>query len=253
MIPSSASSGDALDLEVVLLPQFRQQGEVARGAVAEAEVLADRPRPPRAAGRPAPPGRTPPGQPGELQRELQHADRVRAELAEQLGPAAQGAQQRRVGPGPDHLARVRVEGDHHQRQAQLPRGLGRPGHDPLVAPVHAVEHADGDHARAPSRPAPRPAPASAPPLLASLNARHDSRCPSGPSTSAVPMPATSAVPGARAPRHLPQDEHRHRPGPSLSSTRAISVPSGANAASGPGPAPRPGRRPPWESRAPRRR
>ena len=84
-------------------------------------------------------------QPGELGGELEHADRVRAEFPEKLGAAPQGAQLRRVGTGPDHLGRVRVERDHHQRQAQVPRGRGCPGHDPLMPPVHAVEDADGHH------------------------------------------------------------------------------------------------------------
>jgi len=85
----------------------------------------------------------------ELQCERKDADRVGAELRQELDPAAQAAQQGGVGAGTDHFAGVRVEGDHYQRQAEFPCGLGRPDDDPLVAPVHAVEHADGDDRGAP--------------------------------------------------------------------------------------------------------
>ena len=45
---------------------------------------------------------------------------------------------------PDHLVRMRVEGDHHDRQVPLHADLGRAGDDALMATVHAVEFADRD-------------------------------------------------------------------------------------------------------------
>ena len=56
-----------------------------------------------------------------------------------------------MGAGPDHLVRVRVEGDDHDRQAALGCGLRGTGDDALVTAVDAVEHADGDDAGAPVR------------------------------------------------------------------------------------------------------
>ena len=53
-------------------------------------------------------------------------------------------------PGPDHLVRVRVEGDDHDRQPALGGDRDGPADDALVAAVHAVEDADGDHASGPS-------------------------------------------------------------------------------------------------------
>ena len=51
--------------------------------------------------------------------------------------------------GPDHLVRMRVEGDGDDGQAALGGGLRRPGNDALMAQVHAVEDAHGDDAGAP--------------------------------------------------------------------------------------------------------
>ena len=77
--------------------------------------------------------------------ERQHAHRVHAELGDQLGLAVQRGEDRRVRAGPDHLGRVRVEG---QQQAGTAH-RARPRHggtDQLLVPaVDAVVHADGDH------------------------------------------------------------------------------------------------------------
>ncbi len=82
--------------EVVFLAQFGQQGHVAGGPVAKPEVLPHH----------DPAGVQPVGEHGadelvrpqlrEVERERQHADRVAAFLAQQLDPAADAAQQRRV-------------------------------------------------------------------------------------------------------------------------------------------------------------
>src|SRR5258708_20390440 len=52
---------------------------------------------------------------------------------------------------PDDLIRMGIEGDDHERQAQLGRDLLRAGHDPAVTAVHAIEDADGDDGPAPVR------------------------------------------------------------------------------------------------------
>src|SRR5829696_3046163 len=90
-------------------------------------------------------------QPAELGAEGQHAQHVDAELRHDVGLAAQFGQHRRVGAGTDHLARVRVEGQHHRRQAALPGALHRPPDELLVTAVDAVEDADGHHAATPPR------------------------------------------------------------------------------------------------------
>ena len=54
-------------------------------------------------------------------------------------------------PGPQHLDRVRVEGDDDARHAELAGPLDRPADDPLVAPVDAVEDPDRHDAPAPAR------------------------------------------------------------------------------------------------------
>jgi hypothetical protein len=89
-------------------------------------------------------------QPGELRRERHHAERVDAELLDQLGLAGRLGEHRRVRPGPDHLGRVRVEGHHHRLHAQVAGALHGVPDDRLVAAVHAVEDADRDHRPAPA-------------------------------------------------------------------------------------------------------
>ena len=121
------------------------------------------PRPARRAGaRPARCARTSPATAGmNSGGERQHAHRVHAELGDQLGLAVQRGEDRRVRAGPDHLGRVRVEGQQQARPAHRP-GPGDRGADQLlVPPVHAVEHADGDHRPARGQPGSPPAPASA--------------------------------------------------------------------------------------------
>ena len=51
---------------------------------------------------------------------------------------------------PDHLIRVRVEGDRHHRQAVLAAELRRSGNDVLMPAVHAIELADRDDGFTPS-------------------------------------------------------------------------------------------------------
>src|SRR5262245_5227984 len=49
-----------------------------------------------------------------------------------------------MGTWPHDLVRVRVEGDDDERQAKLGGHLARPGDDPSMAPVDAIEDADRD-------------------------------------------------------------------------------------------------------------
>ena len=136
--------------EVVLLPQLGEQRDVARGLVAEPEVVPD-----HHGGGVQPVGQHDPdelirAQPGELQAEREHEHRVGPQPGQQLGLPARGGEERRVRAGPDDLVRVRVEGDHDQRQVPALRDLPGPLHDALVAPVHAVEHADRRDAPGPA-------------------------------------------------------------------------------------------------------
>ena len=69
---------------------------------------------------------------------------------DQLGAAHDRRQHRRVRAGTHDLGRVRDEGHQHARHAALAGLRHRPADDVGVAAVHAVEHADGDHAMAPT-------------------------------------------------------------------------------------------------------
>ena len=103
VLPVLREQRDALRPEVVFLAQLGQQRHVAGGPVAEPEVVPHH----------DPAGVQPVGQhgpdelirsqPGEVEREGQHADRVAALGAQQLHAAADAGQQRGVRAGPDHL------------------------------------------------------------------------------------------------------------------------------------------------------
>jgi hypothetical protein len=139
----------ALGGEVVLLAELGQHGHVAGGLVAEPEVL-----PYHDGGGVEPFGQDDANEliraePGEFQVEREHEDRVGAQARQELGAASRRGQQRRMRAGPDHLVRVRVEGDRHHRQLPVVGDLAGPLHDALVASVHAVELADRRDARAP--------------------------------------------------------------------------------------------------------
>ena len=205
----------ALGGEVVFLAQLRQQRHVTHGLMAEPEVL-----PHHHGGGVQPFGQDDAdelirAEPGEFQVEREHADRVGAEAGEELGPPARGNEQRRMRTGPDHLIRVRIEGDHHDRQLPGPRNLFRPADDALVTAVHAVEHADRRDARTPV-------------------GRHFSQA-----VPAVHVPRSSSAFAARPqvpPDHGCRQSTSLRPQanttsglacPDSSVTRAIRVPSGA--------------------------
>ena len=138
-----------LHSELVLLAELGQERDVAGRLVAEPEVLPhhdyrgvkslDQDGAHELIG----------VEPGELQREREHAHGVGAQAGEQLRAAARRTQERRMAAGPDDLIRVRVEGDHHHRQVALPACLRRARDNALMAPVHAVEHANGDDGLAP--------------------------------------------------------------------------------------------------------
>ena len=139
----------ALGGEVVLLPQLGQQRHVADGLVTEPEVL-----PHHHGGGVQPFGQDHAdelvrAEPGEFKVEREHADGVGAEAREEFGPPPRGDEQGRMRTGPYHLVRVRIEGDHHDRQVPGPRDLFGPADDALVSAVHAVEYADRRHAGTP--------------------------------------------------------------------------------------------------------
>ena len=87
---------------------------------------------------------------GERRGERDHAERVHAQLLDQFGLAHRLGQHRRVRAGPDHLGRVRVEGDHHRLEPEIAGALHRMADDRLVAAMNAVEDADRDHRAAPA-------------------------------------------------------------------------------------------------------
>jgi len=139
----------ALGGEVVLLAQLREQRHVARGPVAEAEVL-----PYHHGGGVQPLGQHDPDelirtQPGELRGEREHEQGIGAQASQQLGQPPPGGEGRRVRARPDHLVRMRVEGDHHDRQVPRPGQLDGTADDALMTTVHAVEHADDGDGPAP--------------------------------------------------------------------------------------------------------
>jgi hypothetical protein len=83
-------------------------------------------------------------EPRHLQRELQHPDLVHAQLLQQIGSAPRRRQARRAVAGPHELVRMRLERERHGTQPSLARDGDGPLDHPLVAEVHAVEHADRD-------------------------------------------------------------------------------------------------------------
>src|SRR5690606_31653335 len=74
---------------------------------------------------------------------------VDAELLYQLGLASQRRELGGMTPRAQDLRRMRVEGEHHTGQAPLPGRPHRLTDQRLVPLMHAVEHADRDHAPAP--------------------------------------------------------------------------------------------------------
>src|SRR6266702_182310 len=122
--------------------------------------------------------------------------------------------------GPDHLVRVRVEGERHHRQLPGLGDLAGPLHDALVASVHAVELADRRDARTPVGRH----------LGQAVPAVHDPRSSFALCRQREPARA-SLEPQAKTTSGLAC--------PDSSVTRAIRVPSGAKAAVG-GPSAGPG-------------
>ena len=88
---------------------------------------------------------------GQRGGERQHQEGVHPEFGDQLGPAAQRGQQGRVAARPDHLGRMRIERHQHRRQAVRPTGRDGLPDQRLMPTMHAVEHADGQHATSPAR------------------------------------------------------------------------------------------------------
>lgn len=133
-----------LYLEVVCLALLDQEGHIARGLVAEAEVRAldDRLRVQfvhqdldHEVGR---------GQFRELFGERQDQRRVDPQLGHQFGSAVVRGEQRRVAAGAHDLAGVRVEGDDDGGNAQLTGALHGMPDDQLVPAVDPVIRTDGD-------------------------------------------------------------------------------------------------------------
>ncbi len=140
---------DDLDLEVVDLALLGEELHGARGLVAEAEVgalddrlgvqLVDQDLPHEVGG----------GQPGELGGEGQDQHRVHAQLGHEFGAPVVRGEQRGVAARADDLARVRVEGDDHRRNAEGAGPVHGVPDDQLVPAVHSVVGADGDDAAPP--------------------------------------------------------------------------------------------------------
>ncbi len=87
----------------------------------------------------------------ELGSERHHTEHVDAEFLGEFGAPGQGGQLGRMAPRTNHFHRVRVEGHQHTGDAPLLRRLHRTGDQLLVTSMHAVEHADRDHAPTPVR------------------------------------------------------------------------------------------------------
>src|SRR6185369_4011545 len=86
---------------------------------------------------------------GEVQRERDDAEHVHAELLDQLRLAGRLGEDRRVRPGSDHFGRMRVEGDHDGRDAEVSGPFHGVADRALVSTVDTVEHPDGDHGPTP--------------------------------------------------------------------------------------------------------
>ena len=139
---------DADRLDPALGAERGEQGEVALGTVAEAEVLPHHHRAGVQRAEQDLDGEVLRGHLRQLGGERQHQHQPHAGRAQQLGPLGHRAEQRRDLGRPQHLERVAVEGD--RRRLRVPDGgLGHhPAQQRLVAAVDAVEHADGGHGRA---------------------------------------------------------------------------------------------------------
>src|SRR5437763_12024322 len=90
------------------------------------------------------------GSRGKLEGERQHREDVHTEGLDEFGLAAQRGQLRGMTAGTQHFGRVRVEGEQNAGQAALGGQVHHPADQFLVPAVHAVEHADGDHASPPA-------------------------------------------------------------------------------------------------------
>src|SRR5215469_6839243 len=143
--------GNTLGGELVLLAKLREQRHVAGRFMSEPEILPDHDG---GGVQPFDQHRTHEllsWQLRELVGEWQHADRISAQPAEQLGPVSGRAKQRRVGSGTHDLVRMWIEGNDNEWQAKVGADLGRPRHDAPVATMHAVEDPDRHDRAAPAR------------------------------------------------------------------------------------------------------
>jgi hypothetical protein len=139
--------GDGDHLDPPGAAEVGQQGGVAGGLVAEAEVLAHHHRPGGQGVEQDLGGERLGRDLRQLAGELEHQHDVHAGRAEQVDPAVEGGEQRRLAARAEHGQRVAVEGDRGRRHAPG-RRLGRhPAQQGPVPPVDAVEHPHGDHRR----------------------------------------------------------------------------------------------------------
>lgn len=87
---------------------------------------------------------------GQPRVEPDHVDPVHARLRDQFQFLAQAREPRRRGSGREEFARVRLEGQYTGRQLALARLGDQPLEHGAMAPVHAIEVADGEpHGAAP--------------------------------------------------------------------------------------------------------
>ena len=87
----------------------------------------------------------------EFAGELQHEHRVQPRGGEQVQPLGERGELGGCAIGEEHRDRMRVEGDRHRGQASGGRSVDDNAKDRAMAPVHAVEIAEGDNARADAR------------------------------------------------------------------------------------------------------
>ena len=84
----------------------------------------------------------------QLLAEVDDQEVVHAKLRDLAGTLLNGEQGDGSTIGGENAHRVRVERHHHARHATLARPVHGGADEQLVPAVHAVEHADGDHATA---------------------------------------------------------------------------------------------------------
>jgi hypothetical protein len=133
------------DRKAVLPPLSQQQRKIAAAPFPEAEIVADDKVAYGKASRQDAFDELLGGQRGQLVVEATDMDAVDPAFGEQLEFVAQTGQTRRRLIRREQLARMRLEGEHGRRQRKFAR-LGRQfGKQRTMAPVYAIEIADGQH------------------------------------------------------------------------------------------------------------